>query len=370
MSLHITEYEERHEELVRAFNARMAEAGSDWEFYDRARPTWLAPKGNETPHRRFFLAIEDDRNVRGAYCLKSQDFLLPDRRLSAASIQGPVSEGLVDPRFGATALHLIRDMQNREPALFAWGASERLLGVLSRLKWKSYATPLCMRVVNASRFLQENRFLSSAPKFHRASRLLRAVRLERLGFSIVQTAAQVAAGGRPSSARSIVERRFGAWADLVWEAVKGSYRFIAVRDSRTMNRLLPESGWPEAEILRIERDGATIGWAAVRCSTLLDDARFGDLRVGSVIDALALPGCEGSILRAATAHLELQKAEVIVANFSSGVWLDGFRRCGFLVSQSRRTLVASPTLVSQIGEDAASADMHLTPLDGDGPLGL
>jgi len=370
LSLRIIEYEEQHEELVRAFNARMADAGSSWKFYDRARPTWLEPKEDEALHRKFFIAIEDGQTVRGAYCLKSQDFLLSGRSLNAASIQGPVSEGLVDPRYGAIALHLIRDMQAREPVLFAWGASERLLGVLSRLKWKSYATPLCLRVVNASRFLKENRFVASVPRLHRVSRLLRAVRLESVGFSIIQAAAKITAGGPSPIARVIVEPRFGPWADDVWEAVKGAYRFVAVRDSSTMNRLLPETGWPEAEILRIERDGATIGWAAVRCAELRDDPRFGDLRVGSVVDALAVPGSEGSILRAATSYLERQKAEVIVANFSSGVWVDGFRRCGFLVSQSRRTLIASPALAAQIGEDAESADMHLTPLDGDGPLGL
>lgn len=370
MSLQITEYEERHEELVRAFNTRMSEGGSDWEFYDQSRPTWLGADGLQMPRREFFLAVEDDRVVRGAYCLKFQEFLLSGGLVEAASIQGPVSEGVVDPRYGATALHLIRDMQARQPALFAWGVSDRLLGVLSRLKWRAYATPLCLRVIDARRFLKENRFLSSSPKFERASRLLQASHVENLGAFLVQSAAQIAAGGPPKKARAIVERRFGAWADEIWEVAKGSYRFIAVRNRIVMNRLLPENAWPEADILRIESDGATIGWAAARCSTLRNDARFGNLRVGSILDALAVPGWEGSVLKAATQHLEIQKAEVIVANFSSATWVDNFRRCGFLVSQARRTLVISPRLASEVGEDLEATEMHLTPLDGDGPLGL
>ena len=94
------------------------------------------------------------------------------------------------------------------------------------------------------------------------------------------------------------------------------------------------------------------------------------MRVGSVIDALALPGREAVVLQVATKHLEAQNPDVIIANFSSDVWVDGFRRSGFLVSQARRLLIVSPQFASEIGETVSSTEMHLTPLDGDGPLGL
>lgn len=372
MGLTVTRYEREHEPMVRAFNRRMVQGGTHWVFYDSATPTWLAPADSDLPRRDFFVAVDEEVEVRGAYCLKRQRFISGDEQMVASSIQGPVSEGLVDQRFAAVALHLIRDMQHRHAELFAWGASEKLLGVLKRMKWQSFQTPLAMKVVHGTRFLRGARFLRNNPKVRWAADIAAATGLAGATVALTQaTLALVAGGAGLRGAQAVEESRFGAWADEVWEAARSTYDFMAARDSKTMNALLPEEGWPKAMILRIERDGQTIGWAAARDTKMSGSPRFGDLSVGSVIDALAKPGEEAVVLKLVTRHLEHRGVDLIVANFSSPVWVRAFRRCGYLISRNRRTLIVSPSLAKCLGETRGGLQgVHLTPLDGDGPLGL
>ncbi|MET3528140.1 hypothetical protein [Phenylobacterium koreense] len=372
MAISVAEYRSEHEPMVRAFNQRLSEAGSHWGFYDTSIPAWLPPGLSPKVRRDFYLATDETPAVRGAYCLKRQPFLVNGNALEVASIQGPVSEGLVDQRFGTVALHLIRDMQGREPKLFAWGASERLLSVLRRMRWTALDTPFAMKVVRGNRFLRLNRFLRGSRTVRLASDLLAASHLGTLAFGAAQFGQRILAGGLGGPRANAVEAsRFGPWADEIWSKVRSNYDFIAARDSQTMNLLLPQDGWPEASILKMEVGGSIVGWAAVRNTQLKDSPRFGDLRIGSVIDALSLPGCEHAVLMSATRYLERRGVDAIVANFSNPVWNSAFKRCGFLVSDNRRILLISPALAEILGGDQASAKrMHLTPLDGDGPLGL
>src|SRR5262249_26206947 len=144
---------------VREFNARMAAAGSSWAFYDHATPAWAPPGAAPDVGRNFYLALDDAGAVRAGYVLKTEPFLLRGKPFAVASIQGPVSEGLVDPAYGALAFHLIRDMEDRSPGLFSWGASDRLDGLLARLGFSQFSMPFQLRILRAGRFLRRNAFL-------------------------------------------------------------------------------------------------------------------------------------------------------------------------------------------------------------------
>ena len=238
------------------------------------------------------------------------------------------------------------------------------------MRWTEFHTPLALRITKTSRFLRMNRFLRKNRKIGAALDVLAVTGVGTLAVSLAQFGQRVAAGGLLGSRVKVTEvDRFGPWADTVWDAARGRYDFVALRDRATMNALLPIDGWPEAAILRIDQDGVTIGWAAMRDTQLKNDGRFGDLRVGSIIDSLALPGHEPSVIAAAARHLQRRGVDVVVANYASPVWIEAFRRSGFLISPKRRILVASPPLAEQLG-GGSSHGMHLTPLDGDGPLGL
>ena len=118
MAIRVTPYEKAHEPLVKAFNARMAEGGSSWGFYENSKPEWLAPGASANARRDYYLAFDDEGVVRAGYCLKPEQFLLRGQPIELASIQGPISEGLVNPAYGMLAFQLIRDMESRAPNLF------------------------------------------------------------------------------------------------------------------------------------------------------------------------------------------------------------------------------------------------------------
>ena len=372
MAVQIVPYGPEHEPLVRAFNQRLHEAGSTWGFYEDHVPDWIPrePGRKQSVWRDYYIAVENAETVRGAYCLKPQAFLIDGKRVTAANWQGPVSEGEVDRRFALLALQMMRDMERREPLLFCWGASDRMCELLERMSWQSRELPFLFRVVNARAFLRRNAFLRREKRRRQGLDVAAFTGVGALGLGALQTWPRVRAG-RVGCVRTIVEPSFGAWADELWEANRGRYSILAVRDAATLNNLLPQRRWPDALVLRVVRDRRTVGWAAVRDHQMEDDVRFGDLRVGSVIDALAAPADARLVTRAATRFLEQRGVDLIATNFSHPAWLSAFRASGFIILRERRLFAVSKSFSATVPNLESLLDgMHLTPLDGDGPRGL
>ncbi len=374
MAIKVTSYEPHHEALVCEFNARMEASGSDWRFYEHAKPKWLPAGVSPRVRRDYYVAIDDDDLVRAGYCLKPEEFALRGEPIEFASIQGPVSEGLVDRAYGMLAFQLIRDMEARSPRLFVWGTSDRMMQLLNRLKWKTFPMPFLVRVVKAGRVLRNFRYGADKPKARGILNLLASTGLGAIGFTILQAGIRFLSRPIPfpiPSVEVVEEDQFGDWADEVWEGARVRYQLLAWRDAESMNARLPRNAWPNATILRILRNAKTVGWAAIRDTQFKDDARFGDLRVGLVVDALALPGWEVSTVAAATGILERRGVDAIVSYFTHPIWLKAFKISGFIMTPRNRPFQISPTMVEAIGDEAIITEgLHLTPLDGDGPLGM
>jgi hypothetical protein len=372
MAASIVHYETIHEPLVHAFNARLSSGGSRWRFYESASLDWLATGQSENAQRQCFVAIDEGGDVRGAYCLKSQTFLIGGQPLKIANVQGPISEGVVNKRYAMLALHMLRDITRREPAVFLWGGSAVLSGMLVSLAWKPLQGPLLIRILRVNRFLRLNRFLRSSRKVEMALDVLAATGLGEIAIHLTQFCQRALKARYPSdSVRATEVARFGTWADDLWESGSPEYEMIAVRDSKTMNALLPSTGWPESVIVRVDDGDEVIGWAAVRDTQFKDDARFGNLRVGSIIDSLARPGRETCVVCAATTFLERRQIDIIVTNYTHAKWIAAFQSRGFFAIRNRRSFTVSPALYEKMGSGQIDAgSVHLTPLDGDGPHGL
>ena len=117
MPIEVLAYESSHEPLVNALNERLEAGGSDWKFYQHAAPKWAPPGLSPHVGREYFVALDDSQAVRGGYCLKRQSFVVQGQLVQAASIQGPVSEGLVDARYAMLGMRMVRDMEQREARL-------------------------------------------------------------------------------------------------------------------------------------------------------------------------------------------------------------------------------------------------------------
>jgi hypothetical protein len=96
-------------------------------------------------------------------------------------------------------------------------------------------------------------------------------------------------------------------------------------------------------------------------------SKYGNMRVGSVIDCFALPGELFSVVRGATEILERQGFDLILSNQSHQAWGEAFKAAGYLPGPSNFIFAASKKLAELLAPfEEVRPRMHLTRADGDG----
>jgi hypothetical protein len=357
---------------VLAFNARVLERGG-WGFYPDPECEWLPRRPDARVWREFHLAVDGSGEVRGAFALKPQPWWIDGREVMVADHQGPMSEGAVEPRWAPLALRLAREMRRLQPLLYSWGHGgdqTNMVQLLARLGWLMHATPLCVHVRRPYRFLRQSRYLRTSRSRALALDLLAWSGVGALGIAGYQHIFALAAGPGTGIEAEPFEV-FGEWSDALWERCRPHYAALAVRDAAVMNALLPEGRWPPAIKLRVRHGNETIGWAAVMNTRFTDDARFGSLQVGSLIDCLAEPRHSTAVALAAKRFLVSQDVDLIVSNQAHPSWISALARCGFAVMPGRRLFAVSPALQALLQPwTTVRHGLHLTNLDGHGPHSL
>jgi hypothetical protein len=176
---------------------------------------------------------------------------------------------------------------------------------------------------------------------------------------------------RPDRGLEVLQvSEFGRWADDLCRECARDFSFAAVRDAVTLNTLFPPS---EARYLRLVfvRDGRPVGWVLALATQMQDHKQFGNMRVGSIIDCLALPNEIPAVSSAASGFLENAGVNLIVTNQSNRSWCDALRRCGFRRGPSNVALGLSPKLAKTLGAEADNLDaFHINRGDGDIPVKL
>lgn len=353
---------------IRAFNARLASAGSSWRFYEEAMPDWLAAGEGAPAWREYFLAEDDkDGAVRGGFVLKQQAFMLHRRPVVVGNVQGPVSEGIISRRFAALGAVMMKHALARQPLQIGWGASPQKAQLLAQAGWTGFKFPLLLHVVRKGKFLRQSSLFKGRPDLDRYVKALAATGLAQAGLGVLQGGLALPSLGA-AKANAVEEPDFGAWADDVWDQALAQYSLVAVRDRAALSCVMPRGAWPDVAPLRVEQDGRTLGWAAVRIRQAQGDAMFGDLLMGSVVDMLSLPGREQAVAAAAAAYLRRRGVDMIGAAASHPRWVRAFRDAGFVPLNNRRHFAMSPALMDAAGEgDALVSGLHMTLIDGDGP---
>ncbi len=369
MKTRVMPFAATHVPAVKAMNARLKAAGNSWAFYDMAVPRWLGGE-DTTAERRHVLAVDGEGAVHGGIVVKTQRWKLGDSERTLLTWQGPVSEGLIDKAHAGVATKFLMHLRDQNLPLFGWGGSDQLNPLLAAMGWAYFPTPLVMK------FVRPQRVARLAP-FLRTSKMRRNL----LDFAAMTGA--VAVGGRLATAAlrsryglsgggaaAIREDQFGTWADDIWTQAAPRYRATAVRDRAALQRVT--ASWPGVEICRVERRGQTIGWAALLVTQMRNDTRFGDLKVGSVIDALSLPGEELATVGAATRRLRKAGVDLIAGNLTHHCWLKAFAAQGFIRFEGRRALYVAEEMMTLLSNAGAHPprDIHFMPIDGDGPIGL
>jgi hypothetical protein len=370
MAVKIVEHALEYQDRVQAFNRRMKQKGSPWAFYVNPVPRWIPRKGNQSVWREYYLALDDDKEVRGGYCLKRQAFWFGGKVHQIASFQGPVSEGAVDRKYSLATVCMMRDMLAREPELFAFGSNADVTRLLRANRWRVLRTPLCLKIVRPYRFLRLNRMLRGSTSRKWIMDALALSGLGSIGLKSLTSIRKVLHGCPVDAEYEIVET-FDDWSDELWLSCCQSYGISAVRDREAMNLLMPKEGWPPVIRLKINFGSRVIGTAAVLDTQMQDDCRFGSLRVGTIVENFGQLEHGARIVAAATNLLEQRGVDLIISNQTHPQWLRGFRANGFQILEDRRVLALSASLERQWGPaESLLSRLHMNTIDGDGPLGL
>jgi len=373
MAIVIQPYRPEHEAAVNAFNQRLREAGADENtvFYRWAEPRWLPRSAESTIHNEFYVAV-DGETVRGGYAIKSQKFLFPDGQVrSIGYYHHPLSEGIVNKAHAMVGTLLLRDATQRSPLLYCLGMGgyeNPLPQMLMRLGWTHFAVPFYFRVVHPGRFLTNMQTVRSSA----ARRLL----LDLAAYSGAGWAGSKLFQGY----RSLTAPRVGSleWDEVssfdapetsglvetLWQQARATCSFTAVRDADALEVLYPATQTHLTRVL-VRRNRTVVGWAVV--GERRKDAKYGAMRVGSVVDGMALPGEYFAVVRAATRVLERQGFDLILSNQSHENWGQAFRAAGYLGGPSNFIFAASKKLAELLAPwEAVRPRMHLTRADGDG----
>lgn len=364
MPIAIQPYQKEHELAVAQFNGRLSSAGPDLTFSESSVPRWLPPNPESQVWNEFFVATEGSA-VRGAYGLKQEQFLIPQKgQYNVACYHHSLSEGIVDRNYTSVGVLLVRDALRRQPLLYVLGMGgfdRPIAKMLKALGFTLVLLPFYFRVVEAKKFLLQMRALRE--KRLRAL-VMNLAAYSGLGWLGIKAAHAFRMRSRPDNFVGDEVGEFSDWADEVWKEAKDSVTMAALRDAKTLRLLYPPTS-ADLRRVRVSRNGKTIGWAVV--GERRQDQKFGDMRVGSVVDCWALPENGAAVVRAATRVLEKEGFDLIVTNQAHRDWCRAFETSGFLKGPSTFVLAVSKKLAELLQPFEENRPLfHITRADGDG----
>jgi hypothetical protein len=356
---------------LQAFNQRLAAGGAGWRFPEEPRPSWLGRVPRSGVFQELFVLLEGE-DVRGAYVLKHQLVSFRGDIRRVGNLYMPVSEGTIDRAYSLVGARLFSDAARRESLLFAvgmGGADAPVTNLVRALGWQLHQVPFFFKVLHGTRFLRHIRYLRTTPWRRTLFDLAAASGAGWLGAR----AARSLLSRRPRTEgpwRVEVVERFGHWADEVWRECAASYSFVAVRTSEVLNRIYPP-GRSRVIRLRISKGDRIIGYAVVQDERSLHWEFMGRMRVGTIVDGLALPEHAEPVMWLAAQALEQRGVDLIISNMSHPSWGAALRRAGFIEGPSHCTFAAEKRLAEKIRKvDPDARELHLNRGDGDWPWGV
>jgi hypothetical protein len=358
-------------DAVRAFNERMraASAPSDFLLPDQPNNSHTLGVPPQAVEWTKFVVVDNEDEVRGGFLLMTQPGWLNGELVPVANYQGPLSEGIVDHRYGMVGMHMLRYVQKHWPFTFAvgmGGADRPLPRLLQAAGWHVRPVPFLFHVVRASRVLRELRVLQNRTAMRLAARAGALTGAGAIGAAAFQHRAWTSSFGAGGAQIERIER-WDDWCDVLWKETRESASFTVVRDRATLECLYPLDD-PKylAYVVRVR--GSVAGWAVAINTQMREHSHFGNLRVATVLDAVALPEATVPLVSQLRRLLAGDGADLIVTNQSHTHWIDAFKNAGFLGGPSNYLLAISPALSNAIGD--RSARIHVTRGDGDGRIHL
>lgn len=361
---------------VAAFNERMRAARATFKL-STERPFSDYHVSDQSPVRleRYFAWV--DGVLRGGVVIKCLPFHVGGQGVEEVAFYSyPVSEGIVNPEFGFLGLAIQKFVTRRYPLTYGLGTGGTDLPV-SRLMtacgWKSQPVPFRFRVLRGRAFLRQVQFLRRRSRGLRLLFDFAAVTgLGALGFGVLHGVLRLAGRG-PTTDASRLEpvTAWGGWADDIWVRAREQHALIGDRSLVTLQTLYPDEHSHLRRFRVVDSHGIAVGWFVGVVAAQRNSAYFGNLKLGTLVDCLAVPGHEVRLIRHALRQMKQDAADLAVTNQSSASVLRACRLAGMLEGPSNFLLFLAPKLQQRV--DAAmrgGRTLHFTRGDGDGPIHL
>lgn len=373
MGIKIIPYSENIIESVIDFNQRLAECGSIFKLPETNIPRWLPKIDDRKIYQENFLAIENDSIVRGGYTLKHQEFSFEGKIISIGVARAPLSEGIINNKYNLVALQLLTDALKKQPLLYGLGLGseeEPINKIYRTLGWPIIPVPFYFKVNNPSNFLKGISFLRRTWYHKLIFDILAVSGIGSIVIKLIQYLFRKVEKNENLLSIEIVED-FSYWADRLWENCKEKFTMIGVRDSNVLNILYPKDD-DRFIRLKVSFKDAAIGWVVILNTQMSNHKQFGDMRVGSIIDCLALPHNASKVLSSATKYLEKADVDLIISNQTHHSWCSALKNSGFINGLSNFNFTASKELIKLLNhpKEIMISNMHLNRGDCDGPNNL
>jgi len=372
MQMKTCEFTEDMIDAVVQFNARIRAGGGRLAFPASHIPQWFPPLPGRRMFQQFFLVVDAEAAVRGAYILKHRDFSVRGEVMSLADFQLPISEGSVDRKYTTVGVRLLWDAMHKHPLLYALGMGGHDLALprlLQAAGWKLCAVPFYFRVVRPFPFLRNITYLRNSLL---ARGLLDGLAYSGLGWLAIRALYAACYRGIPPAPRFTMELvdEFQDWTDELWNAQRAQYGLCGVRDRTSLQMLYPRDARKFIR-LQVHEGARPVGWAVLLNTPLSGHKQFGDMRLGSIVDGFSAPADAVHVVRCARAFLEEQGVDLVVSNQSHWAWSGALRRSGFMCGPSNFVFASSATLTRLLAARGIGvADIHVNRGDGDGPIHL
>jgi hypothetical protein len=359
---------------VRQFNERLLRGGLDAELQFPEEPSQqFSTRSSGTLHQEYHLAV-DGETVRGAYLLTHERWIVGGQMRHVCHFRLPVSEGLVNRQYKGVGSFMLQHALQRNTLLYSLGMGgidRPLPRMLSARNWSLATTSFYFRCLQPSRVLQELVCLRTHPVLNFA--------LDTGGWcgvgSFLISGTQQLRKRRPAKDFEVTvvpdfANEAGDIVDAIQDQARGAYSLLPSRDAEILRLRYPASD-PRFLRLLIDCGSGPCGWAVVLATSMQGHKQFGNLRVGSIVDCLAVPGDEDCVVHAASQFLEEQEVDLIVSNQSHRNWRRGFEHAGFFSGGSNYIFAASPELSSFLKPFAGNFPAsHVTRGNGAGPIHL
>ena len=370
MSIQLIPYKAEHEKKVQEFNQRLRAGGEEGFIFPETSHSFEYPSGAGNPvELSYFVAQEStDSEIHGGYILKSYPVWKLDKEITIGNYQLPLSEGIVNPKYGMVGIQVYLSALKNQTSLYAlgMGSLDRPLPVfLKKMKWQVAGIPFYFKILKPGKVIRYLPALRSHKKLKSFLFVLDQLKF----FSICIHFFNLVNKFKIPSVEKIdhiVESNFGKWADEVWLNSRSHYKWVGKRDAQILNLFYPENSKRFIR-LHIKKGSKTIGWALVLATQMNEHRQFPNLKVGTVADTLAIPGEELAVVMASEKFLHEQKVDLIITNQSHFIWCEAFKKLGFISGPTNFIAAFSPDMWKGL---TSFSDCHVNRGDGDGPINL